>query len=160
MNKKIFDTEDYRLYINLLQENINRMSSNSASCKTWLISIITALLAIQTTIENMSDILPIAVIPTFLFYFLDSYYLGLEKRFIVIETNFINKIKMDEDCHEDLYSMNPQQVGTDKEYTWKGLKSYSTWPFYSILIICVLAISLFQHSNEFFTFLHGLCQHC
>lgn len=53
MAKHNFSEEDDRQYISLLQENINRMASNSANCKTWLVTILAALLAIQISLQEL-----------------------------------------------------------------------------------------------------------
>jgi hypothetical protein len=143
MNKFDFAMEDYRHYIDLLQQNINRMASNSASCKTWVVGMISALFAIQA-IKEMTCLFLITIFPIVLFYFLDSYYLGLEKRFIKLETDLVNHIKMNKDeDYKDMYNLNPQTIGNDFRYTWKGMRSYSTWPFYGILILFVVVIFWF-----------------
>lgn len=149
-----FDKEDCRHYIGLLQENINRMAANSANCKVWLIGIITALIALEFTSDNMRFIILVAIIPLVLFYLLDSYYLGLEKRFIKLETDFIELLKSKKNFDKEIYVLspqnlqnlqspqnlqNPQKKGADCEYTWKGMKSWSTWPFYGVLLILLLA---------------------
>ena len=38
--------EDDRHYISLLQENINRMAGNSANCKGWLLTLVSAITAL------------------------------------------------------------------------------------------------------------------
>ena len=93
----MFEKESVRHYISLLQENIARMASNCTSCKTWLITIVSALCALQLANEAIKGYLWIALIPTVLFLVLDAYYLGQEKRFRDIEADFVEKIKSGED---------------------------------------------------------------
>jgi len=147
MEKFKFENEDCRQYINLLQENINRMAANSSSCKTWLVSIIAALLAVQAALKEMVCVLLIGSIGfILLFYLLDSYYLGLERRFIILEKTFIDHLKSNEDYHDDMYNLNPQKIGKsggDVKFTLKAMKSFSTWPFYGILLISVIALFLY-----------------
>ncbi len=140
MEKFNFDKEDCRHYIGLLQTNINRMAANSANCKTWLIGIITALTAMQFVSEKKPFIFLAAIIPLLIFYFLDSFYLGLEKRFILLEKKFIGLLKSNMDFDKDIYVLSPRNMGSDLKYTWKGMKSYSTWPFYFALLIIVIAL--------------------
>ena len=71
--------EDDRHYISLLQESINRMASNSANCKTWLISLVAAIAALQLAKSDLRAILWVAVGLVLLFYLLDSIYLRIEK---------------------------------------------------------------------------------
>jgi hypothetical protein len=135
-----FDKEDCRHYIGLLQTNINRMASNSANCKAWLVGIISATLALKFAFPGMSYIFLAAIIPLVLFYLLDSFYLGLEKRFILLENKFMGLLKTKEHFDIDIYDLDPQNMGSDCEYTWKGMKSYSTWPFYGVLCIMLIVL--------------------
>lgn len=143
-----FNEEDDRHYISLLQENINRMASNSANCKTWLVTILAALLAIQISIEELRGILWIAIIPTILFYFLDSFYLGIERRFIQIEGKFVKAKKNEGDVDSLIYDFNTKAVSSDKIATWKAMGSTSTWPFYLTIIAIIVVISLWPIISE------------
>ncbi|MBR3407245.1 MAG: hypothetical protein IKG86_00190 [Paludibacteraceae bacterium] len=95
--KKIYPYEECEQYVNLLQENVTRMAGNSANCKNWLIVIIGGMLALcfsnDTSLNNVRIIVIISIILTILFYFLDSYYLGLERRFKNAEKLFIKQCK-------------------------------------------------------------------
>ena len=138
----MIEKEDHRLYISLIQENINRMANNCASCKTWLVTLVAGLMAVQATISEIRSILWIAIVPIALLYLLDSYYLGIEKRLIKLEQNFVQKLKNKEDCYSDIYNLDPKYIGTDCEYTWDAMKSYSTFPFYGVLLLVVLVLWL------------------
>lgn len=141
MAKHHFTEEDDRHYISLLQENINRMASNSANCKTWLVTILAALLAIQVSLQELQGILWIALVPAILFYILDSYYLGLERRFIKIEGNFVEHEKTDDTLFLLLYNFNTKAIMGDWKATWLAMGSASTFPFYITVIIIILVVS-------------------
>ena len=141
MAKHIFTDEDDRHYISLLQDNINRMASNSASCKTWLVTIVAALLAVQISLQELHGILWVALLPAILFYVLDSYYLGLEQRFIKIEIKFVEHEKTDDDLFPYLYFFNTKAIMSDVTATLQALSSFSTWPFYLIIILMIVVIS-------------------
>ena len=49
--------ETDRHFIGLLQDTINRMASNSANCKTWLLAIITAVVAFVATNKSAVNLL-------------------------------------------------------------------------------------------------------
>ena len=142
MAKHNFSEEDDRHYISLLQENINRMASNSANCKTWLVTIIAALLAIQISLKELQGILWVALVPAILFYVLDSFYLGLERRFIKIEQAFVKKEKNGDDISSYLYNFYTKSVMGDIKATWRAMGSFSTWPFYLTIVVVILAVSL------------------
>lgn len=139
----IFEKESVRHYISLLQENINRMASNCTSCKTWLITIVSALCALQLANDTIKGYIWIALIPTVLFLVLDAYYLGQEKRFRDIEATFVQKIKSGENILPDLYTFK-QKEKHDCKYFWKGLISPSTWLMYftvaAIIMLIVFAL--------------------
>lgn len=135
----MFEKESVRHYISLLQENINRMASNCTNCKTWLITIVSALCALQLAYDAIKGYLWIALIPTVLFLVLDAYYLGQEKRFRDIETGFVERIKSGEDVLPELYTF--RQTGEhSRRYFWKGFVSPSTWVMYATVAAIILLI--------------------
>lgn len=137
--KDLFEMESSRHYISLLQENIIRMASNCTSCKTWMITIVSAMFALQIANEAIKPYLWIALIPTALFCFLDAYYLGQEKRFRDVEFDFVRKVKSGQDFSEELYSFlcEPKKSLT---YFWRGFKSVSTWLLYLAVMITIVII--------------------
>ena len=72
--------EDQRLHLQFIQNVITRMNVNSFQVKTWTVSIIVALAALAVNSKNYMYIL-ISVVPTILFWTLDSYYLQQERKF-------------------------------------------------------------------------------
>lgn len=140
--EKLFDSESCRHYISLLQENITRMASNCTSCKSWLISIVSALFALQLVSSDLKPYLWISIIPTVLFFFLDAYYLGQEKRFRDVEIRFVQKMKTGEDISDDIYTFtngNKCPWG----YFVKGLMSESTWLMYLAILVSVIVLACF-----------------
>lgn len=131
-------SEDARHYISLIHNTINRMAGNSANCKAWLIALITACLTFShgVLLSNFW----ILLFPSFLFFFLDCYYLGLERRFIKIETQFLNNLRQNENVSNMLYSFNIRPLGSNIKWTSKAMLSWSTMPFYSLIIIIILII--------------------
>lgn len=136
--------EDDRHYISLLQENINRMAGNSANCKGWLLTLVSAITALQLTASDLRGILWIAPVLIVLFYYLDSYYLGLERKFIKLEGVFVKKAKANDTDNptEGLYSFNIKSVNDKRATTWNAMRSESTLPFYLVLFLIVLIICL------------------
>ena len=135
----MFEKESVRHYISLLQENINRMASNCTNCKTWLITIVSALCALQLASDAIKGYLWITLIPTVLFLVLDAYYLGQEKRFRDIEACFVEKIKSGEDALPELYTFRKSGEHSCR-YFWKGLFSPSTWVMYATVAAIIMLI--------------------
>ena len=85
------DSPSVHTHLGLVQSVIQRMASNSASCKTWCITLVAAVLIVVAEKGN-PDYALIAVIPTFLFLALDTYYLALERHFREAYNDFISKV--------------------------------------------------------------------
>jgi len=124
-------------YLNILQGIITRLASNSANCKTWCVSLVSAILVVIAD-KNKPNYAWIALIPIVLFFLLDSYYLGQERSFRDIYNKFIH----------DLHSGN---LETDRLFILKPLKgmnvvnslfasslSFSVYPFYLTLVLTVI----------------------
>lgn len=67
-------------HLEFIQNIINRMNSNSFQIKEWMITIVSALLALYANSNNVTYIF-VAIVPTLLFWYLDAYYLQLERKF-------------------------------------------------------------------------------
>lgn len=65
-------------HLGIIQNVIQRMSSNSSSCKAWCITLVSAVLVIVAD-KGKSEYAYIALLPTLVFAALDAYYLALEK---------------------------------------------------------------------------------
>lgn len=150
-------------YISLLQDNINRMASNSSNCKTWLITLIAAIFAISASKGDIVTYIWMAYIPTVLFFILDCFYLGMERRFRKIERRFVTLVIQDEEAlksecmpHDPdtaLYQFSLPSYHKDNHnqfcQTICAMKSWSTTPFY----VCVAAIIFYiQHNFSFCIF--------
>lgn len=137
MSEPIFN-EDDRHYMQMLQDIITRMANNSSNCKTWMVSIFTAIMALQLTVDALRPYLWIVLIPDVLFYYLDGYYLGLENDFRNLQSDFI-EVRKSSDTNEPLYNFNFKNTPSFKEGTClrKGLKSTATWPIYVAIALIV-----------------------
>jgi hypothetical protein len=154
MNTKILKNKEssaVQAHINMLQGIINRMAANSANCKTWTITILAAMLVLVVEDKICSDKLWICYVPIGLFFFLDCFYLRLEKKFRNTQNDFVDKINNKEDITKDLFAIKTQETesfcqkiriaGQNFFYqlwcTIKAVFSFSTLPFYGILILIV-----------------------
>ena len=129
--------DDVRQYFQMLQDIINRMAANSSNCKAWAITIFTAMSALMIGVEVMRQWIWLILFPIVLFYYLDAYYLGLEKDFRNLEASFIKKLRAPEDCSSYVYDFNITHADGYKKYEnlKKGLTSTATWPLYSMLAV-------------------------
>jgi hypothetical protein len=78
--------DDNRKHLEFIQNIITRMNTNSFQIKGMTVTIVSALLAVYAATNNVSFIF-IAVVPTIIFWCLDSYYLQQERKFRGVYNN-------------------------------------------------------------------------
>ena len=123
-------------HLTIMQGVINRMAENSRSCKVWCVTLVAATLVLVARTGEPQHAL-IALVPTLLFLFLDSYYLALERAFIKSQNSFVAKLQRDELERADIYRVIPTGMG------WRLVGrclfgSVSIWPFYLLVAITIL----------------------
>ena len=127
-------------YISMLQGIINRMAGNSASCKTWTVTLVTAMLVLLIDKQiHLSNPL-LCLIPVVLLYLLDCYYLGLERITISIQEEFFSSLSKETADYIDLlYKVDERgQLGSQLYNMLKAIFSISTTPFYLLVASIVL----------------------
>lgn len=136
-----FSKSEVQGFISQLDSIINRMGSNSANAKNWLMTIVAAAIAIQWTQNQLDNVLWLLV-PTILFMLTDLYYLGMERHFKGIQKSFIDKVRSGADITKDVYSIPKTTKREQVCNTIKAIDSLSIWPFYLIVIVCVVGVKL------------------
>ena len=130
------DSAAVQKHLEIMQGVINRMAENSRSCKVWCVTLVAATLVLVARTGEPQHAL-IALVPTLLFLFLDSYYLALERAFIGSQNAFVAKLHRGELDSSDLYRVVPTGMG------WRLvgrclLGSVSIWPFYLLVGVTIL----------------------
>ena len=146
--------DDDRQYIEMLQGNIERMASNSANCKTWMVTIVSALMALQCSMDDLNWWILSGMLPILLFWYLDVYYLHLERGMRNRETDFLNMLR-DKDFErykKKLFNFEPYLIkkkDLTKDQISQGLVatndhwiSTSVILFYGISFFSLVIISL------------------
>lgn len=152
--RKIILNDDERLYLSMLQGNIERMAGNSSNCKSWMVTIVSALMALQCTINALNGWILLGILPILLFWYLDVYYLHLERGMRNLETVFLNMFR-DEDFEKydkNLFNFKPYMIkkkDLTKEQEGQGLVATndrwftkSVISFYGITFVAVILISV------------------
>lgn len=126
--------EDMRRHLDYVENIIARMNQNSFKIKGWMITLVTALLALASKIDCKGYVF-IAVIPVLLFWILDAYYLQQERKFKHLYNDIVvGKIPV--------YKM---EIGSYKDEDSKFLScliAKSVWPLYMAMIILLEIIWL------------------
>lgn len=147
MAKPVY-TEDERLYLQMMQSNIERMANNSANCKTWLVTLIAGFMAISSGLDELHWWLLLSIVPTGMFWYLDGLYLSLERQMRNRQRDLQNKKSLDNDVYNQaLYNFSP--LKKEKDEKEKGfVKTEGQWwtksvmPFYLIMILVIIAVTL------------------
>jgi hypothetical protein len=118
-------------HLSLMQSVIQRMASNSTSCKAWCVTLVSAILVLVAE-KDRAHYAWLALLPTLLFFALDVHYLALEKGFREAYNAFIDKLHQNSVGPADLYAI--RVTGSMTGHVWEALQSFSTWPFYLTLL--------------------------
>lgn len=136
------NSQAVQAHLEITQSVIQRMASNSSSCKTWCITIVSAILVIVAD-KGKPEFTFIAFIPNVLFLVLDTYYLALERMFRKSYNSFIDRLHDRKLEASDLYVVSPH--GSIWVVFFTSLLSFSIWPFYLTLCGMILIVKTLVH---------------
>lgn len=68
-------------YLTIIQTNIGRLATTSFLIKGWSVTLVAAIFALAAKDSNSAFVL-IAYFPAIMFWLLDGYFLGMERRFV------------------------------------------------------------------------------
>jgi len=132
------DSPSVQSHLSILQSVIGRMATNSSSCKTWCITVVSAIVVVVAD-KGRPDLVLISLLPIALFLFLDAYYLGLEREFRSHYNAFVRKLHTGEAAIEDVFIVAPVSGFNSRVRAVGGaLLSDSVWLFYVFLLVMVL----------------------
>lgn len=82
-------TDTQLKHLDYVENAITRMANNSFKMKGWMLTIVSALLAIYASKEKTGYLI-IALCPILTFWGLDAYYLQLERKFRKLYEEIVN----------------------------------------------------------------------
>jgi hypothetical protein len=125
---KLLGEQSAQTYLTLLQGVLNRFAGNSSNCKTWCVTLVSAIL-LYSADKKLADGIAIALVPTAFFLFLDAYYLSMERDVVGIYNNFVK-----DPSEEKLFrvSMSPSRLYRAGA-TLRAILSFSVFPCYLII---------------------------
>ena len=132
-------TEEKRQHLEFIQNNISRMNQSSFQIKGMAVTIVTAVIAAYVAVPVREDMcstvfLFVGVIPTLIFWILDSYYLQQEKKFRGIYEDVISGKKVGE------YKMPLDKYKRGKYSLYRCMWTVSEWTIYFVIIIGLSAL--------------------
>ncbi len=163
-NTRIFPFEECAKYVDILQDNINRVASNSANCKSWLSAMIVGALAIAFSTDVISNryyfttLMIVLCILTIIFFALDCYYFGYQRHLTYVQRDFVAQCKkqpQDKNMIKELLFRNQTMEEYQKKDDWnhwksikKGGQSWSEWPFYAVILALLLTICIVPYCQQ------------
>lgn len=130
-------TEDQIKHLEFIQDAIKRMNSNSFQMKSWGLVIVTALLGSFANTGNKNFVL-LAIFPTVIFWFLDTYYLQLEQKFRGVYNDVAG---ISENPKEIKPFAMPIHLYNEKKHSfWDVFGSFTIMALYLTIIAILLVI--------------------
>ena len=147
-----YETQDLQ-YLQMMQENITRMAGNSANAKTWLVTIVTGFFAIGCSIKDLDWWLLLAIIPIVVFWYIDAYYLSLERALRNREQIYINLMNSLESTGDNLidekqntlFDFRPLFMDNDDlklKKTKCMMFNKSVYPVYLIMLFLIIVATV------------------
>lgn len=126
-------------HINLLQGVINRLANNSASCKTWCLTLVGALVSLAGA-THVPAIITFALVPIIIFGLLDSMYLAQERAYRKLYGRIVGKIRDRSYSLSDAFDARaPLNIGS----VLRAVGSWSIYPVY-LGLIAVFLLAYFK----------------
>lgn len=130
--------EKKKQHLDMIQGIITRMASNSFLIKGWSISLISAILIFADS-KNNPNFIFVTLLPAFSFWFLDAYYLQLERKFRElykkVQDDYVNNTNI-----VPLFDMNIKSTKVDNIF--RIMISKSIWPLHLIIVLIIAVIML------------------
>jgi len=125
-------------HLNMLQAVVTRLAGNGAQCKTWCVTIVSALFGLAGATKS-GKIAIAAIIPIVVFGLVDAAYLANEKAYRDLYNSIVAKIRAGSYGLADFGHLSaPADAG---HYIW-ALSSWSVWPVYLGLLIAYVVVLL------------------
>ena len=128
-------------HLELIQAIITRMNQNSFQIKGWMLTIVSALLALFAS-SNNGIYISIGIIPVTIFWFLDAFYLQQERKFRGVY-NDVAGITDERDRKEIKdFEMPIQKYQCGKYCYFNVLFSITELPLYGMIIVGLVGASI------------------
>jgi hypothetical protein len=148
---------EYKIkHLEFIQGIITRMNTNSFQIKSWSITINAALLALYASNSNEKYLL-VAIAPTLLFWFLDTYYLQQERKFRGVYNDVAGLVDINMRLYVRNFEMPIHKYKTKSYRYFNVFFSKTILTFYLIQIILLLLGWLFLSKQGVDLWQRGKC---
>jgi hypothetical protein len=118
-----------------LQGVINRLANNSASCKTWCLTLVGALVSLAGA-THVPGIVSFALVPVVVFGFLDTMYLAQERAYRGLYKGVVEKIR------NGSYALNDSYDARAPLPRWAFFSAFKSWAVYPVYLGLIAAYFL------------------
>ena len=143
-------------HLEFIQNIITRMNTNSFQIKTWSVTVNAALLAVYAS-NNIDVYLLIAIIPTVIFWFLDTYYLQQERKFRGVYNDVARLTDSDKRILIRNFEMPIHKYNFKSYGFFNVFFSKTILLFYSFMVILLLAGWLILSKQGVYLWQKGKC---
>lgn len=166
-------SDDDRQYLQMMQENITRMASNSSNCKNWMVTLVAGFCAISCSIQELNGWIILAIAPVIVFWYLDTFYLHLERKMRNRQLDFIIKMRTSyrsDEYKKALYNFAPMKmeeltedqkaqgfVLTNDRAFSESIKNFYMW-FIGVIIAISIILNLSMILNAIVASYHWIVQ--
>lgn len=131
------ESSSVQSHLQMMQNIIHRTGMNSAFCKTWCVTIVSAMLVLSTDNDRLCFVL-LALVPTILFYIVDARHVADKEELTQSRDDFVCKLHKNRLSTTELYLFQPIKKSRMDEI--KTLISWNVLPFYLVLGVLVLVV--------------------
>lgn len=137
-------SDDQIKHLEFIQDAITRMADNSFKMKGWMVAIVSALLAIyaDNNAENGLYVL-LALLPVFIFWGLDAYFLQQERMFRGIYNDVAEISENPEIIKPFAMPLNLYNGEKDKKYTYLNVFFSKTLILLYVPVVGILLVTYF-----------------
>ena len=130
-------------HLEMIESVIERMGNNSFQLKGWAVTLVSLVGALAAQGSDKKFFL-LAFIPLIAFWFLDAFYLQIERKYKILYKNVSGKIENEIDFNMDTRKIVCEGEDSNRICFWNCLFSTTEWAFYLIIsiVVGVLAIIL------------------
>jgi len=146
--------EEIHKELDLIQDVIKRMASNSFEVKKWLIGILTAIIVFkhEELLGGNNEMVLVLLLPVLSFWYLDAFFLSTERLYREIYQWVVTHRSKTDNYLYDLNSMKrsydnvpEENFVKDKNNIWRVAFSKTLLPFYLVPIAFIVALAIANH---------------
>ncbi len=129
-------------HMKMTQDIIARMNKNSFQLKGWMLTIVAACLALFGSSSNVAYIW-VAIAPTIVFWFLDTFYLREERKYVAIHGKLVKVFNGEESLKNvKFFDLSAKEYIGGRYNFFAVMFSRTEWVLYLTVIIGLIVAGI------------------